>query len=42
VDPTVGGKTVTRRLTAHQAHLSQEWIGNRRRLTKLIADMEKP
>jgi hypothetical protein len=37
----VGGKTVTRRLSEDQARLYQEWIGNRRRLTKMLAEMEK-
>jgi hypothetical protein len=37
----VAGKTVTRRLTEPQARLYQEWIANRRRLTRTIAEMEK-
>ena len=35
------GKTVTRRLTEAQARLYQEWIANRRRLTEIVAEMEK-
>ncbi len=35
------GRTITRRLTARQAALYQEWIANRRRLTEIIAQMEK-
>ena len=35
------GKTITRRLTEPQAALYQEWIANRRRLTDIIAEMEK-
>ncbi len=35
------GRTVTRRLTARQAALYREWIANRRRLTEIIAQMEK-
>ncbi len=37
----VRGKTVTRRLAAPQARLYQEWIANRRRLTRTIAAMEQ-
>jgi hypothetical protein len=37
----VAGKTVTRRLTEPQARLYQQWIANRRRLTRTIAEMEK-
>ena len=37
----VAGKTVTRRLTEGQARLYQEWIANRRRLTRTIGEMEK-
>ena len=37
----VAGKTVTRRLTERQAQLYQEWIANRRRLTRTIDEMEK-
>jgi hypothetical protein len=35
------GRTTTRRLTEPQAALYQEWIANRRRLTDIIAEMEK-
>ena len=35
------GRTVTRRLTARQAALYQEWIANRRRLTEIVAQMER-
>jgi len=35
------GRTITRRLTESQAGLYQEWIANRRRLTKIVAEMEK-
>ncbi len=35
------GRTITRRLTARQAGLYQEWIANRRSLSRLIAQMEK-
>ena len=37
----VAGKTITRRVTDDQAPLYQEWIANRRRLRKVIADMEE-
>lgn len=37
----VAGKTVSRRLTAAQAQLYQDWIANRRRLEQLIAQMEQ-
>lgn len=37
----VNGKTVTRRLTEHQASLYQEWIGNDRKLRALIGQMRK-
>src|SRR5262249_10224293 len=37
----IGGKTVTRRLTASQASLYQQWIATRRRLTKTLAEMDK-
>jgi hypothetical protein len=36
----VGGKTVTRRLTAAQAALYLQWIGNDRRLRGLLAELE--
>ena len=35
------GRTITRRLTARQAALYQEWISNRRRLAEIVAQMEK-
>ncbi len=35
------GRTITRRLTARQAALYQEWIANRRRLTEIVAQMER-
>ena len=34
------GKTVTRRLSADEAELYQEWIANRRRLEALIKQMQ--
>ena len=37
----VEGKTVTRRLTEPQARLYEEWIANRRRLRKIIAEVER-
>jgi len=36
----VAGKTVTRRLTEHEATLYQEWITNNRRLHQLIKQMQ--
>jgi len=39
VDAKVDGKTVTRRLTAREAALYQEWIGNDRRVRALLAKM---
>ena len=38
---TLGGKTVTRRITAAQAERYREWIANRRRLDDLTADMDR-
>ena len=35
----VNGKTVTRRLSAHEAQLYQEWIGNDRRIRSLLAQI---
>jgi len=35
----VGGKTVNRRLSAREAELYQEWIGNDRRLRALIEEL---
>jgi hypothetical protein len=37
----VDGKTVTRRLNERQARLYQEWIANRRRLRRTIAEIER-
>jgi hypothetical protein len=37
----VNGKTVTRRLTEHQASLYIEWISNDRKLRAVIAQMRK-
>lgn len=37
----INGKTVTRRLTEHQASLYTEWIGNDRKLRALIAQMRQ-
>ena len=38
---TLGGKTVTRRITAAQAERYREWIANRRRLDHLTADLDR-
>src|ERR1035437_7713244 len=35
----VNGKTVTRRLSTHEAQLYQEWIGNDRRIRSLVAQI---
>jgi alkanesulfonate monooxygenase SsuD/methylene tetrahydromethanopterin reductase-like flavin-dependent oxidoreductase (luciferase family) len=35
----VGGKTVNRRLSAREAELYQEWIGNDRRLRALLEEL---
>jgi hypothetical protein len=35
------GKTVTRRLSATEAALYQEWIANDRQLRRIVADMRK-
>jgi len=35
----VNGKTVTRRLSAREAELYQEWIGNDRRVRSLLAQI---
>jgi hypothetical protein len=35
----VNGKTVTRRLSTHEAQLYQEWIGNDRRIRSLLAQI---
>jgi len=37
----IDGKTVTRRLTPHQATLYKEWIANDRHLRKLTAQMRE-
>jgi len=37
----VAGKTVSRRLTEAEADLYQGWIANRRRIERLIAQMEQ-
>jgi len=37
----INGKTVTRRLTASEAELYQEWIANDRRLRRLIQQMRQ-
>jgi hypothetical protein len=37
----VNGKTVTKRLTAKEAQLYQEWIGNDRRIRTLLAQIRK-
>lgn len=37
----VGGKTVTRRITAEQAAIYKEWIANRRRALRIIAEIER-
>jgi hypothetical protein len=37
----VSGKTVTRRLNAHEAKLYQEWIANDRRMRRLIVQMRQ-
>lgn len=36
----LAGKTVTVRLTVEQARLYQEWIGNRRKLKKILGRMQ--
>jgi hypothetical protein len=36
----VRGKTVTVRLTEHEAKMLQDWIANGRQLDKLVAQME--
>jgi hypothetical protein len=37
----INGKTVTRRLTKHEAELYQEWIANDRQLRRLIQQMRQ-
>lgn len=41
LNQVAGGRTSTRHLSAAQARLYQEWIGNRRRLTKTLKEMER-
>jgi hypothetical protein len=36
----VAGKTVSRRLDERQAELYQDWIANRRRLERIVTEME--
>lgn len=36
----VAGKTVTKRLTAEEARLYKQWIADRRKLDKIVADMQ--
>jgi hypothetical protein len=37
----LNGKTITRRLNQEQARLYQQWIANRQRLCKIIAEMDR-
>jgi len=37
----VGGKTQTRRLSRAEAELYEQWIANRRRLKRIVAEMER-
>jgi hypothetical protein len=37
----VGGKTLTRRITEEQAAIYKEWIANRRRALRIIAEIER-
>jgi hypothetical protein len=37
----VAGKTITRRVTDEQVPLYQAWIDNRRRLRKIVADIQE-
>ena len=37
----VGGKTITRRITEQQATLYQEWVANRRRALRILAQIEE-
>ena len=37
---SVGGRTLSRRLSEPQARLYQEWIANRRRLAAIVGEME--
>jgi len=36
---SIGGKTVSRRLSEEQAALYREWIGNRQRLERILDEM---
>jgi len=38
---SVGGKTVTRRLSQGQARLYRQWIANARKLDRIVARMEE-
>lgn len=38
---SVGGKTVSKRLTAKEAKLYRRWIANARRLDRLVTEMEQ-
>jgi len=40
VEPSVSGKTVSRRLNDAEAELYRQWIANRRRLERIVAEME--
>ncbi|WP_343577738.1 DUF6788 family protein [Mycobacterium sp.] len=37
----IAGKTVSRRLDEHEAELYREWIANRRRLERVVFQMEE-
>jgi len=37
----VAGKTISRRLSQPEADLYREWISNRRRLERIVTEMEK-
>lgn len=37
----IAGKTVSRRLDEHEAQLYREWIANRRRLERIVFQMEE-
>ncbi len=41
LNQVAGGRTSTRHLSEPQARLYQEWIANRRRLTKTLKEMER-
>jgi Family of unknown function (DUF6788) len=36
----IAGKTISRRLNEHEAELYRQWIANRRRLERVITEME--